>query len=621
MNNSWFRRLRSFLSKQVRKRAFAEQSESIDRADSDTHLEPTAQALGFSVSDLNRDAARRQAKLGKGYARSRDTPKRLKELQQGIVTLPPHGAWEGDYTDWTADPFEDRNWRFQFHTLRWINPYLWNALDGDEVSRQEWKRIVHSWAQTNTPPQDAPDDYAWQDMTDGNRAIQISLGAPLINAEDYWYVELLTVHRNWLLNDENIVPGNHGLHQNLGLFVVATVLNDDIGVQRAIDRLGDQVLEAFDEGGLNEEGSVGYHQMNLIWWIDARKRVRLEGKTLPKSAEERLDKAGETLGHLLLPDGALPQIGDGNRGKGRRDLHPLVRQITRGRVTDRDLPTFQHYTNGFTVFRSGWGQDRPLSQESHTIVRHGRELLRHAHNDRGSIHIYSRGRRWVTDGGFHSYQVQDPNRNYTKSRLAHSLLDLPELNHDATGDVPAVLTERTNKLQSIEILDENFDSAEWRRRVVFLPKKNVWVIWDRVVSETPIKVQQQWLIDIGLKVNQSHDAQVILQDKQQQMALQWLGDRPQFDIAKGDISGTSQRGLIGTRWKKMKPGTSIHATFNSKATESIVVIGHDEHEARSVKIEHHNRLESFHLTFSEAAERYTIKFTRDETVLCEDEAL
>src|SRR5699024_11870765 len=208
------------------------------------------------------------------------------------------------------------------------------------------------------------------------------------------------------------------------------------------------------------------------------------------------------------PDGTMPQIGDGNRGTARSRLHPFLDQVLKGKIREQDTPTYQHYENGFTVFRSGWGRTRPLNEESHTIVRHGRDLERHSHDDRGSIHIYTHGRRWITDGGFHSYQQNDPDRIYTKSRLAHSLIDLPHQNHNIGGDVPVLLSEHTDRLHSIETLDDNFDTAMWKRRVVFLPEQRIWVIWDRVESDAEELVQQQWLLEIGIDVRQAHESRL-----------------------------------------------------------------------------------------------------------------
>src|SRR5699024_11871887 len=203
-----------------------------------------------------------------------------------------------------------------------------------------------------------------------------------------------------------------------------SVLQNDIGINRAIARLRTQVLTVFDEESLNLEGSVAYHEMNLNWWLQAKKRLDLEGHAFPDDAAERLDKAGHVMGTFLLPDGTKPQIGDGGRARGRKGLHPFIDQVLRGEVQENNLSPFYHYQNGLTVLRSGWGELRDVKDESHTVIRHGRELARHSHYDRGSIHLYNAGQRWISDGGFHSYQSKSPDRQYTISREAHSLVDI-----------------------------------------------------------------------------------------------------------------------------------------------------------------------------------------------------
>ena len=607
MTRSWSQRLRGFLT---RNSSLHQEDRNPERVD-----DAAPEERQFTLADLNLEAARRQAKIGKGYARDKYTKKRLEELQQGTVTLPPHKSWSGDYTDWTADPFQDLNWRFQFHTLRWINPYLWDALDGNQESKVEWKRIVRSWADANLPPEQAADKYAWMDMTDGNRAIQLSLGAPLIDEDDHWYADLLAAHRNWLLDDTRIVPGNHGLHQNLGLFVVSAVLSDQIGINRSLERLGSQVLEAFDEKGLNEEGSVAYHQINVVWWTQAQKRLKLEGYDLPQDAVDRLDKAGEAMAYLVLPDATMPQIGDGGRGRGQRDMHPLLDQVIKGKVQERDLPLFKHFPNGFSVSRSGWGHTRPFQQESHTIIRHGIDLERHSHNDRGSVHIYTRGRRWITDGGFHSYQQRNRHRDYTKSRSAHNLVDLPEQEYDKTGDVPVQLVQHEDDLHVVEILDENFQSAQWRRRVIYLPTLDTWVIWDRVQAEQPETIHQQWLIDLGVRVTQRSASCLTLQDKTQALKMEWFGDTPVIDIAKGDRNSHSKRGLIGIGWKKMRNGTSVHANFKSTSVDSIVVISADNGAVPSINLEEHKPMSSFTLTLEHDDVTRSLRVNSDTTTL------
>src|SRR5699024_8926093 len=193
-------------------------------------------------------------------------------------------------------------------------------------------------------------------------------------------------------------------------------------------------------------------------------------------------------------------------------------------------------------------------------------------NDRGSVHIDTAGPRWITDGCFHSYQQRNPNRIYTKSRLAHRLIDLPEQQHDVTGDVPITYSEHTNDIHAVEILDENFESAAWRRRVIFLATYDIWIIWDRVEAEEDETIRQQWLIDIGVDVSQVGPHAVDLSDDKNELRIQWFGDHPKLDIVTGNRKAKSKRGLIGVGWKRMRSATSIHAEFQGQTLESIVVI-------------------------------------------------
>jgi len=614
VGNPWYKRIFKSISKRADRKP-NDRSVGVERKNTTTTDPRSIEQLVFTVESLDIDAAIRQATLGAGYARDSKTKGRLAELKNGTVVLPPHAPWTGDYTDWVADPFNDLNWRFQFQTLRWINPYLWDALDGSESSKREWKRIVRSWAEHNTPPERAEDKYAWMDMTDGNRAIQTSIGAPLIDSDEQWYVDLLVEHRDWLLDDSNIVKGNHGLHQNIGLFVVASVLQDDLGINRAIARLGTQVLTVFDEEGLNLEGSVAYHEMNLNWWLQAKKRLDLEGHAFPDDAAERLDKAGHVMGTFLLPDGTKPQIGDGGRARGRKGLHPFIDQVLRGEVQENNLSTFYHYQNGFTVLRSGWGELRDVKDESHTVIRHGRELARHSHYDRGSIHLYNAGQRWISDGGFHSYQSKSPDRQYTISREAHSLVDIPNQKHNRARPVPVKLTENYKTLHSVELLDENFEAAIWKRRVIYLPTVNVWVVWDRIDSELQDVVIQQWLFDIDVELRRQHDDSIELSAKDNRLRMHWCGNQPEFDVRVGDPSSTNKRGLIGVGWKKMRPALSVHAKFAEQQVDSIVIISDPHEQAVDVEQVSHDPLNSFELKLSIGKETFSLYGDAEQTRL------
>src|SRR5699024_4451438 len=144
-----------------------------------------------------------------------------------------------------------------------------------------------------------------------------------------------------------------------------------------------------------------------------------------------------------------------------------------------------------------------------------------------------------------------------------------------------------------------------------LHEQRIWVVWDRVQSDAEELVQQQWLIDIGIDVRQTQEDQLTLHSQGIELHMQWLGDRPTFDIAQNTLQADSKRGLIGVGWKKMKPTTSVHAMYQSKNLESIVVISAqkglqvemtDRDSMNSIKVKHGH---SKQLTKVKYQDRYT----------------
>lgn len=520
----------------------------------------------ISLEDLDLDVATRQA-FGSPYRR----PEKLAELaglvMRGTLRLPPHPDWTGDVTDWRADPYTDRNWQFQHHTLRWLNPLRWRAADGDEAAATEWRRIARSWAEANLPAKKEPGTFAWKDMADGNRAIQLSLGAPLITSEDDWYIPLLRAHVNWLMDEKNIVRKNHALHQHAGLVVVAAVLRDRDALRTAYRRMAKQFESTFDRQGANDEGATGYHQMNLRWWDHAWARIEAEGITIPDFAAERKRLGREALAHMALPNGKMPQIGDTKRGPVGRDLGPQMEFVaTRGEEGEPPPDTAVAFERGYVVSRSGWGEQRPLSQESHMILRFGDDVRAHSHQDRGSVHLYARGRSWLTDSGFFSYQTGDATRNHFLSREAHNVVLLPGIRHDDRARVDLERFEVTADMHDAVVVDRGYEGIELRRRALYLTGPDCWIIWDEADRPTP--VLQNWHVDLGVTARR-HDRGFELRDSKQSVTMTWLGALPKLTrhIAQdGDL-----RGWISTRWKTLEPGTLLTALTSSRPRAVVVI--------------------------------------------------
>lgn len=518
-------------------------------------------------SILNLDVSERQA-FGGSYCRPKDLDEALRNYWANRLILPPQPVWEGNFTDWSADPFQDRNWRFQHQTLRWINPLRWAALDGDQDARTEWIRVAKSWATENIPAQASPSDFGWKDMVDGNRAIQLTLGAPLVGEDDAWFAEALEYHRDWLMDESHIVGKNHGLHQHTGLLVVGAILRDSQAVETAVSRMSKQFESTFDIQGANDEGSSSYHQMNIIWWSHAWKRAQLEGVEPPAETKARLNAAMNVLAHIAMPNGEIPQIGDAARGRVNRGLSEVTDFVaTRGVKGTAPNNTTLVLDRGYIISRSGWGEKKPLADESHMLARYGDDLRSHSHQDRGSVHIYSGAQRWLVDSGFHSYQSGIPEVKYLKSREAHNVASLPKMQHDDSAPVELILQNVNDDYHEFILADQGYENTKLQRRIIYFTGPDCWIVIDTTDSDSPL--QHVWHLEPSV-TSQMNDYGYRLTAGKKSFNVQWIGRNVKFTRTKADEE--SFRGWIGTAWKTMTPSERLVATSTNGRKQIVTLL-------------------------------------------------
>lgn len=526
----------------------------------------------MSISGLDLGVADRQA-FGSvmSYSRPRRLDDALDKYWNGKLHLPPHAEWEGDPTDWSANPFSDGNWQFQHHTLRWLNPLRWAARQGDEQARHEWLRIVRSWAENNVPAENSCSKYAWKDMADGNRAIQLSLGAPLVKSQDDWYVRLLEYHRDWLLDESHIVGKNHGLHQHNGLLVCGAILNDLEAVEVAIDRMRVQFETTFDEQGTNDEGSSAYHQMNITWWRQAWRRASEEGHEPPTHVLERLERAGHVLAHIALPNGELPQIGDSRRSpvqNGHSSFSDYV--ATAGNGGRKPHGRTLILDRGYILSRSGWGESRPLAQESHTLIRYGKELRSHSHRDRGSVHVYADGARWFVDSGFHSYGSRIPVNQYLASREAHNVADVLDASYNPNAEVELVHDKITDAFHYFELLDHGYGDYGLSRRVIYFTEIDCWIVADEA-KRVGKPITQRWHLEPGVTSRIVDRGFRLASGGGKRFGVSWLGTGTDFESVQA-AEGTFDA-WVGEKWGTFTPSRRLTARSTAARPRIVTLFG------------------------------------------------
>ncbi|WP_181009833.1 heparinase II/III domain-containing protein [Ornithinimicrobium sufpigmenti] len=520
-------------------------------------------------SELDHGVAERQAVTAQ-QRRPKNAEEEFLRLTQGRLRMPPHPEWQtDDLFDWTADPFKDRNWQFQHHTLRWLDAPRYLAQQGDQAARNFWVNAVRSWSSSNLPPESATSPWAWKDMADGTRAIVLALGVGIVPDDETWFVPALQAHRDYLLDEKNIVKKNHAMHQLTGLLVVSAALRDDHAATVARDRLAKLFESVFDTEGTNDEGSLGYHQLNLTWWTTVWKRVSAEGLTVPEDAQVRLRRAAETLAQLAQPDGHLPQIGDTKRDVPLGAFGPPTEWVrSRGQRGSRPSAIAKVFRRGYISSRSGWDWPRGVDH-SHMLVRFGPDYQSHSHQDRGSVHLYTQGRPWLVDSGFLNYQSSDPFRRFTLSRDAHNLAFVEGLQVDPRSHVELLRSHITAQAHDFLLWDKGYDGLKLTRRVTYFVDPDFWVVYDHADSQSAVHLGHRWLVDVGLRVR-LHDRGYVLRDRRASAYMHWLGrTRPKLTLHRA--SPDSHEGWIATKWNHKEPGSMITANVTARSPRLVML--------------------------------------------------
>lgn len=523
---------------------------------------------------VDADVCERQC-IGPGFAKRKDYEQRTEEVLSGVLRLAPHPTWEtASVAEWTADPFQSRNWQFQHHALRWLSPLRYSIEDGSEDARKFWIDTVRSWIEKN-PPGDSPSKFAWMDMADGLRAQEMVFGWPHLKTEDERQTLLSGIHAHgvWLADDAHQSSGNHALHQNIGLFVVARFLRRDDWQQIALERMMRLFTEAFDEVGANDEGSVQYHQLNLAWWRRAWERVELEGLALPGGARDRLHRAAEFLAHTIRPDGTMTPIGDTHL-KSIKDegWSELVHAASQGRTGTPPTSTVVVAPSGYVMGRSGWGDDpESFARQSHYSIRFGSTYTHHAHQDRGAVTFYAGEQDWATDPGSFIYEPKDPFRQYLKSREAHNLLVIKDRNYSPQGAVELERHEITDMAHDFWLVDNNYDGVAMSRRIVYLPGVDLFIVVDQFQAQEPVTARQLWHVEPGIKPR-FRDGAVEMQERSgKRLTLNWLGQwsRPSVSYAVDD----SPAGWVSRAWGDKSPAAVVETSLTGMKGVCAAVLG------------------------------------------------
>lgn len=551
---------------------------------SDQEARASKSPTSFSEPALvDEDVCHRQC-VGVGFVRQDNYAERAAGIMDGVLRLSPNPVWKSKNLDiWNADPFKSRNWQFQHHTLRWLSPVRHLAADGDSAARNFWINTVSSWVEAN-PVKSPASKFAWVDMCDGLRAQELVFGWPLAvnKTEQGMLLRALRTHGDWLAQEENISEGNHALHQHVGLFVLSSFLRDKTRQKLAVDRLGKLFAKSFDQTGANDEGSIEYHKLNLAWWQATWDRVEAEGLELPADLFLTLSKAATFLAHATRPDGTIVPIGDTHLKRVEANGRPELEFVaSAGRSGLPPAAPVMVSPNGFILGRSGWGNEsRPFDTQSHYSLRYGSAIKSHQHEDRGSVTFFSGGQDWLTDPGSYSYEPKDPFRQYLRSREAHNLVIVDEVEYRKSGSVQLEACRVDEVSHDYTLVDSNYKGVNLTRRVIYLAAIDLMVVLDRVESDHKITSRQTWHTEPGIKPRYRDSALELQKNDGSKFTVRWLGNGERPKVTYGNESSVKE--WVSRKWGEKSPAAGFEVSRNASSAFYAAVLGDSSHDAWSI---------------------------------------
>src|SRR5688572_21748609 len=128
------------------------------------------------------------------------------------------------------------------------------------------------------------------------------------------------------------------------------------------------------------------------------------------------------LGFGILPNGEYEMLGDTDGIKAQAIPGTWSEySATLGASGPQPSETAAVYRAGFLFARSGWGTERPITDEVALSLRFGPAPIIHGHADHGSIALYGHGSRLLVDPGKYTYNANQW-RTWFRGRTAHNVV-------------------------------------------------------------------------------------------------------------------------------------------------------------------------------------------------------
>lgn len=526
---------------------------------------------------INLAAAKRRARTqcipyGR-WAPLADDKQRANDLmRKGRTTIDPYGTLRVPKNpSWRRQSSLDHSGNGHMHSLFWALPLL--RVGMKTKNKRMIKRfytIIYDWIKDN-PRKKPRQAVAYGQINAGFRMLTLTcaLAGPAPRPV-YLYEAMMTQYKigskGWRLSN------NASFHHASGIFAMGCVAGVRKYRNRGLKLLSRVTNSMIASDGSVKEGSVHYAYNTYGWTKQQMLRVAGCRAKIPTTLR-RVDKIPSYLGMAIRPDRRFESIGDG---------HPTVAQeksaprgswwqysASAGARGTRPNTNYRAYQSGMLFGRSGWGVNRPFSQETFYSLRYGPgpKYQYHAHHDGAAMTLASYGKQLLVDPG--QYRLRGGSvATYLTTRPAHNTVSATGLS--AATTIPVRRYSQSNSEGDYTaILDRPYKSSSIERKVWYDRRGNFFVVMDDINLAKSTSAYQNWNLPqsstVALSANSVHT-----NGSGANVSLISVGTPASLRLYKGSKSPWS--GWTSARYGSVAASPSVRMSAKGKTMRLVTVI-------------------------------------------------
>lgn len=468
--------------------------------------------------------------------------------------------------------------KFWLNTLKWIEPLIAAAIKEENAGDSAAAAAQHhakmwwdSFKQLDTDWNDDP--HIWGGHCTALRTTSL-VALTEVAADADWLHEALQLHADHLKQNFDGY-WNHGLVQSIALEAAGARLSRKEASEVARRRILDCLDVMVDSEGCINEQAPEYARYIANLTQTCIQIFESNGLAGLDQLQKKWTSLTEFIAHSLQPDLTFVALGDSRSVVPALIPDSPVEYVLSHGQRGPKIPTTAFYKGGFIFGRSGFGDRRPIQNESYYSVRFGPGRIIHGHNDHMSITYWAEGRHLIVDPGHVGYEPGS-DRDYVRSAEAHNVVLIEGEKHHWDRSTSAEVIRRTGHWQAYRLTDQAYENFKRVRTALFTNSGPV-VVADQVKGSGQSRyLAQSWNLSNEFQFQSSNKELKIFTsalDGSRLVAASYLVDAgenevavPSFDFFRGSVNPMA--GWVANR-NSLRPTTQIR--FGVRAESACIV--------------------------------------------------